>query len=476
MRKRLVVSFYVSMICSICFGQRDTSHSLSLKQCVEAAIKNNPQVQQSDLQSQTAAINLKQAKADVLPDLFGNLSHGINQGRSIDPFSNSYINQQVTYASYSVNSTMVLFNGFQLRNLIQQNKYITEAAKLDVQQAKDNVMLNVILAYLQILSSEEQLQQAKNQAEVTRGQVHRLRILNDSGAVAPGQLYDLQGQLATDELVMVNAQNTLNNARLSLSQLMNVPYEAGLQVEKITTDTLPLNEAVNTQMLYQTSSKQLPLVKAADMRIESARRGVRVAKGIYYPTLGFSGAFNTYYSSAAARDIVASTSETESGDYVTVNGSKVPVITTRTNFSSQKISFGDQFNNNYNTSLFLSLQIPILNRYRAKNRVALARVDLKNAELTAQTIKTQLSQNIEQAHFNMTAAVDRYNTLQQQVKDFSESFRIAEVRFNAGAINQVDYLIAKNNVERARINLINAKYDYVFRRKILSYYEGVLKL
>lgn len=449
---------------------------LTLKQCVEAAIKNNPQVQQTDLQSQTAAINLKQAKADVLPDLFGNFSHGINQGRSIDPFSNSYINQQVTYASYSLNSTMVLFNGFQLKNLIQQNRYTTEAAKFDVQQAKDNVMLNVILAYLQILSSNEQLQQAKNQADVTRGQIQRLKVLSDSGAVAPAQLYDLQGQLATDELAIVNAQNTLNNARLSLSQLMNVPYQAELQVEKITTDTLPLNEAINTQMLYQSSSRQLPMVKAADMRIESAKRGVRVAKGIYYPTLGFSGAFNTYYSSAAAKDIVVNTSEVESTDYVNVSGSRLPVMTTQTNYASQKISFGDQVNNNYNTSVYLSLQIPILNRYRAKNRVALAQVDLKNAELTAQTIKTQLSQNIEQAYFNMTAAVERYQTLQQQVKDFSESFRIAEVRFNAGAINQVDYLIAKNNVERARINLINARYDYVFRRKILSYYEGSLQL
>jgi outer membrane protein len=126
--------------------------------------------------------------------------------------------------------------------------------------------------------------------------------------------------------------------------------------------------------------------------------------------------------------------------------------------------------------VFLSIQVPILNRFRAKNRVALAKIDLKNAEVAAETVKTQLNQNIEQAFFNMTAAGDKYKTLQRQIADFSESFRTAEVRFNAGAITQVDYLIAKNNVDRTNANLISAKYDYIFRLKILNYYEGKLSL
>ncbi|MEJ7680639.1 MAG: TolC family protein [Segetibacter sp.] len=140
-------------------------------------------------------------------------------------------------------------------------------------------------------------------------------------------------------------------------------------------------------------------------------------------------------------------------------------MTTRTNYSSQKISYGDQFNNNYYTQIFLSIRVPILNKFYAKNQVALAKINLKNAEVAAETVKTQLSQNIEQAYFNMTAAMEKYKTLQQQVRNFSESFRIAEVRFTAGAITQVDYLIAKNNVDRANANLISAKYDYILQNK-----------
>ena len=451
-------------------------HSVSLKQCVELAINNNLLVKQTDLAMQSGSVNLKQAKENVLPNLFANVNHGFNQGRSIDPFTNSYINQQFIYGNYSLGTSIVLFNGFQIKNLIKQNALTYEADKMDLQQAKDNLTLNVILAYLQILNNEELLLQSKNQAEVTRGQVERLNVMNEAGAIAPAQLYDLKGQLANDELTIVNNQNALNTSKLTLSQLMNVQYQGSLQLARITADTITLKYESDPKALYDVSVNQLALVKAADLRRQSAKKNVQIAKGIFYPTIGLSGSFNTNYSNAATRDIVQNTQEVASNDYVNLSGSKFPVMTTRTNYSTQKISYGDQFNNNYNTAVFLSIQVPILNGFRARNQVALAKLNLKNAEIEAQTVKIQLSQNIDQAYFNMTAAVDRYKTLLQQVADFTESFRTAEVRFNAGAITQVDYLIAKNNVDRARANFISAKYDYVFRTKILDYYQNKLSL
>ena len=457
-------------------SQVANKQKLTLKQAVEAALNNNLLVRQSDLQMQASGVNLKQSKGDVLPDFYANLNHGTNQGRSIDPFTNSYINQTINYGNYSLSSSVVLFNGFQLKNLIKQNALTYAANKMDLQQTKDNIMLNVILAYLQILNNEEQVQQSRNQAEVTRQQVNRLNTMNEAGAVPPGQLYDLKGQLGNDELAIVTNQNQLNASKLLLSQLMNVPYLGALQLDKITADTLSMNYGVDPKALYDVSVNQLAIVKAAELRKESAEKSVMVAKGFYYPTLSLGGSFNTNYSNAAMKDIATGTTEVPSEDYVNVGGSKVPVMTKRTSFSTERISYSDQFNNNYNTSLMLSLQVPILNGFRAKNRIALAKIDLKNAEVVAESVKTQLSQNIEQAYFNMTAGIDKYKTLQQQVNDFSESFRTAEVRFNAGAINQVDYLIAKNNVDRARINLITAKYDYIFRTKILDYYQNKLSL
>ncbi|HKG69729.1 MAG TPA: TolC family protein, partial [Segetibacter sp.] len=175
-------------------AQTGNANKLTLKQCVEAAINNNLLVKQSDLQMKTGQVNLRQSKANLLPDLFAEVGHGINQGRSIDPFTNGYINQQLTFANYSLNSQVILFNGFQLKNLIKQNSLTYEANKMDLQQTKDNLTLNVILAYLQILNNEEQLQQSRNQADVTLRQVERLNIMNQSGAIAPAELYDLKGQ------------------------------------------------------------------------------------------------------------------------------------------------------------------------------------------------------------------------------------------------------------------------------------------
>jgi outer membrane protein len=149
---------------------------LTLKQSIETAIANNLQVRQSDLQMQSAGVNLKQSRANIIPDLFGNLGHGINQGRSIDPFTNSYINQQVNYANYNLSTNVVLFNGFQLQNTLKQNALSFEASKMEWRQSQDNITLNVILAYLQILSNADQLSQSQIQAELTRRQVERLSI------------------------------------------------------------------------------------------------------------------------------------------------------------------------------------------------------------------------------------------------------------------------------------------------------------
>jgi outer membrane protein len=162
-----------------------------------------------------------------------------------------------------------------------------------------------------------------------------------------------------------------------------------------------------------------------------------------------------------------------SSDYVVVNGNQSPVIRKQNNFSTQKISYSDQLNNNRGTGFSLDMRIPIFNSFFQRNQIKLAKLVLKNNEFIAKTTRTQLQQNIEQAYVNMTTASDRYKTLLEQVNAFTESFRAAEIRFNAGVGNSIDYLTAKNNLDRANINLINAQYDYVLRTKILDYYKGV---
>ncbi len=346
---------------------------------------------------------------------------------------------------------------------------------MDLQQAREDVTIEIILAYLQILNNEDLVNQSKNQYALTQKQVDRLTVLNQEGSIIPAQLYELKGQLANDELAVVNNQNALDAATLTLCQLMNVPYKR-ISVQRVSlNDNLSFNEDAPAT-IYQSSLQTFPAIKGATLRRRSNEAAIKTAKGAFYPSISIGGDLYTNFSSAASQDILQNTEQVPSGDFVDVNGSKVPVITSKSNFTSHKIAYFNQFRNNYSTSLSLNIRVPILNYNQARNKVALAQAQYKNAAFLEESAKTKLSQDIEQAYFNITASYKKYTTLQQQVSDFNEAFKIAEVRFNEGASTQVEYLIAKNNVDRSNINLIIARYDFILRTKILDYYQGRLVL
>jgi outer membrane protein len=471
MKKLFVSCFFAGSIISV-HAQNNVAATMTLQQCVETGIANNLDVQQSNLQMQSNEINWKQARLNRLPDLNGSINHGINQGRSIDPFTNSFINEQVTYSSYGLNSGVVLFNGLSLQNSVKQTRLSYDASKMDWQQAKDNLTINIILAYLQVLSSEDVLTQSRTQGELSKQQVERLEVLDKEGAIVPSQLSDLKGQYANDQLSIINAKNALESAKLNLFQLMNMPFDTSIKLERLDAVAFAEKYESTPATIYQTALQQFAQVKAVDLRTQSAEKAVKVAKGQLFPTLSFGANANTNYSSAAGQDIFLGTTDVVSTDYITVNGTQYNVSKRVSNFSSEKIMYGKQLNNNLFTSVGFNLQIPIFNSLFQQNRIKQAKITLKNNELIAKTTKTQLQQSIEQAYINMTTASERHKTLLEQVDAFTESFRAAEIRFNAGVGNSIDYLTAKNNLDRANVNLINAKYDYVLRTKILDYYQG----
>jgi outer membrane protein len=467
--KKIIICFGLLGLSFVAFSQ---TKSITLKEAVETGIKNNLDVKQSDLRMQTAAVNWRQAKANLFPSLEGFANHGINQGRSIDPFTNAFVNQSINFAGYGLNTSVILFNGLAIQSNIRQNALTYEATRLELQQEKDNLTLNIILAYLQALNNDDLLTQSRNQAEVSRKQVERLEILFQEGAIPPAQLYDLKGQLANDELSIVNNQNAANASKLTLSQLMNVPYDKNLQLEKLSVDQFSTTYEVTPDEIYKQALEKLAIVRAAQLRTQSAEKGIKTARGDFYPSLALSGNVTTNYSSAANRDVFLNSTEVTTTQYVMINGIKTPVISPRDNFSSQKIKYNEQLGNNLFTSLSLGLRVPLFNSLQTRSRVRLAQINQKNAEYVEETTRNQLSQAIEQAFFNMTAAQERYKVLTDQVNAFKESFRSAEIRFNEGVITSVDYIIAKNNLDRANLNLISARYDYVLRTKILDYYQS----
>ncbi len=424
---------------------QDSVHTydlLNLQQSVEIGIANNPTVKQAEFAVDIAGVSLNQAKGNLIPQLGGNINHYLNQGRSINPVNNGYINQALTTANYSLSSNATLFNGFLLLNNLKKNQYAYQASKYDWQQAKDKLMLDIVLAYLQMLTNADLLLQAKRQADITKQQVDRLDLMNREGAIKPSDLSDLKGQYASDQLAYINAQNALDQARYTLAQLMNIPYNKNMMVQPIGADQFDLNYGGTPDSVYTIAMQQLALVKAADLKTKGFEKEIKAAKGNLYPSLGVSGGISTNFSSLATDNL------------------------------NQKIAYENQLKNNYGTYIGAGISIPFLNNFRYRNQVALAKIDYKTAKFNATTTRIQLKQSIEKDFFDMQASMDRYKATSDQVTAYTESFHAADLRFTEGVGTVVDYLIAKNNLDRSRTNLIVGRYDYLLRTKILDYYQG----
>lgn len=454
-----------------------TDSVLSVRQCVEIAIKNNLIVKQSELDMQRLRVGYIQAKENLLPSINGQVNHSINSGRSINPFTNSYVTQSYTSGDYGLNADLTLFSGLQNLNAIKQTSLNYQAGKMDFQQAKDQVTINVITAYLLVLDNTELLAQAYNQIDVSRKQVERLEILEKEGAnKLPSDLYDLKGTYGDNQLNLVTTKNTLEASKLNLMQILNLPYKKDLKLEPVSVQDVAKQTDESSDQIFNTALQQLAYIKAAELRRRGAEKGVKVAKGALTPTISLFGGISTNYSSAAQNSVVRDSSIVNTGGFINTPTGPQSVFTKQANFDNHNIGYYDQFKNNYGTQFGIRLNIPILNYFQNHNKVKLAKIDLLESKYIEENTKIVLRQNVEQAYLNMTSAYNRYNVLVDQVKAYAESFRTAEIRFNAGVLTSVDFVLAKNNLDKANINLINARYDCFIYNKILDYYQGRLAL
>jgi len=421
---------------------------VGLKQCIDIAIKNNLAVNESDFVAQNNKVAIRQSLGNMLPYISGNISQTESQGRAISSFTNTYVNQSLSLGNYGLNGTEYLWNGGAIRNYLAASKLTYAASKMDLQQQKDLITINVILGYLQILSNEEQLKATIQQLATTREQVRRYQTQDSSGALSnPQLLTDLQGSVAATELNIIAFQNAIESSKIALVQYLNLPYSS-FEVQPLGSeqDQPPVLYDASSDIIFQQAMQNLALIKSAHLKTLSAIKSFKAARGQLFPTLTLNGGLASNYSSAATDAL----------------GNKTP--------------YGQQLGNNFNNYFGLSLSIPILNGLVAKSRVDLARITEKRTSFEEKNVQTTLQQNVKQAFINMQTSFDKYQKTEDEIKAYQESFRIAEVRFNAGLYTSLEYIIAKNNVDQAVINLIAVKYDYILRTKILDYYQSKLSL
>ena len=468
MIKKLSTLLFISFSIII-FGQ-EVRKSYSLEECVQIALENNLNLKSSKFSETSAEINYKQSKANLLPNINGSFNAGVNNGRSVDPFTNDFIEQRLVFSSANLSLDATIFNGFRLLNSIKQSKLNNKAASLEVEQEKQNLILSVTLAYLQVLNSKDVLKLNEQRLEATLEQLKVQKEMYNQGRDNPADYTDLLGQKSFDETNILSSKITLNNAKLELARLMNLNIEVNLKTKDLLIDVDGYK--YSSDDVYKDALESLATFRAREFRIESAKKGVSIAKSQYIPEISLFGQLNTNFSSAAQMFTETGSSIVNTGDFITINNQNIAVQTNQKSFSAEQIDYFDQFENNLNSVIGVSLRIPFLNGFRAKNNVALEKVRVEESLLALEQTQLEIKNAIKQVHFDMEAAFARYKSIENQVTAFEKSFQINKVRFNNGVSNFLAYITSKNNLENALINLSNAKYSYFLRIKVLEYYRG----
>jgi outer membrane protein len=449
----------------------------SLQQSVQHALNNNLQVRQVGLSVEQSQIDVNQSRANQLPSLNGNGSHGFNNGFFLDPVRNEIQNTQVWSGNVGVNGSVNLYNGLQLQNTIKRNKLDFQATQLDLQKAKNDLTINVVTAYMQVLLNQELLKTNQERLALTQTQLERTQKLFKAGSVPESNVMELNAQIASDELNMIVAQNNIELAELRLIQLLNLenssPANFAIEVP-VLEDPDQSVIGFNAEEVYATAETVMPDIKRAQLRAESAQHSINIAKGAYQPSLALVGQINTRYSSGS--NLFSFGTPTTVNQVVGFLGNDpnqpvtMPmVVADRTQLT---YPYFNQLTDNIGQYIGVSLNVPIFNGFRVRNNVQLSRIGLRNAELNTAIARNDLRQNIAQAYTDAVGAQKRFVAAKRQLESFEQAFRNTEIRLNNGLINNVDYNVARNNLVKAQSDIIQAKYDYIFKLKILEFYQG----
>jgi len=424
----------------------------TLERCIRHAIDNNIQVRQAALQHQSAGYDRSQAFMAMLPDLNGGVSYGANFGRTIDPGSNQFVTETVNSNNYFLSTNVTLFNGFALYNTFRQSQLSQLAAELDVKAAQNDLGLSIATGFMQIMFNEELLDVARNQMTMTEAQLDRTRKLVEGGALAEGNMFETEAQLANDRLQVVNAENRLNASLLQLRQMLNLKSDEPFAIVRPKV-VLPIENvtARSVNDIYGTAVQSWPQVMAREARIKAADKGISIANGYLYPQLSANFSISTLYSSAF-QDVTFDSTTFQ------------PIV--------KDVPFTNQMDNNFSQRLGINLNIPIFNGLQARTNLRKARLNRVNADLQLRDTQNQLYSNVQQAYNDAVAGMRQYEAGEQSLEASQKAFEYAKQRFEAGALNPYDFNTSKNNLARVQSDVLRAKYEYIFRAKVLDFYMG----
>jgi len=428
----------------------------SLQECVQYALDNNISIKQQELNNELAEENILVARGNFYPNLNGSASQDWNFGSYIGQ-EGIRISRSSRSNSFGLNAGVNLYNGNRNRNSLLQAKKDLEAAGYNLEENKNMIMLFIVNSYLEVLLNKESLIIAKDQIVISENQVEKARGLVESGSKAKAILLEAQATLATNNQRLTAAQNTLDLSLLSLAQLLQISHK-GFDIEDVSLDISSASLIYNdTDAIYEKALSTLPEIKSAEIAVESSELAVEIAKGAYIPTLTFGAGLGTSYQHNKGFP------------------DERPIVDPDdpTNITWVDNGFGQQLKDNMGYFLGFRLSVPIFNRFQTQSNVSRAIINQKKSELNLLDEEVKLRESIEKAYADAKAALDQYVSSQSSLVAQEELFRNAQVSYNSGVMTTFDFDQVRNSLVNAQSSMVNAKYNFIFRTKLLEYYYGI---
>ncbi|MBG6235499.1 outer membrane protein [Pedobacter sp. CAN_A7] len=417
--------------------------TITLPQAIDRMLQNNLNIKQGALSVATSDVNLRQSRAALLPNLNATNSNNLSFGRGLDQTSFQIVNQKLYQGSGSVGTSIDLFGGFAKINQIKQNKILLEADQSNVEKIKNDLTLDVVVAYMQVVYNEDLLKASRQQLAVSEQTMKREDALMEVGNKTMADISQARAQVSTAELNVTNAQNDLSISYLTLAQLMEMGTDsATFKVVAPTVSEIAVAQTdYEVNEVYNQALDNFPDIKLANLNTLAAEKGIAIAKGSLYPSISLNAGLGSSYS------------------YI------FKTLAPQDDFSTQ-------IDDRFNQYIGLSLQIPIFNGLSAKSNVKRAKITYQNYKIQEQLAKNNLNKVIAQAVMDLKAAESRYRSTQNTFNAQRDAFNVNEQRYNVGLVNSLDYNTAITNRNQAEIDFIQAKYDLVFRSKVIDYYLG----
>jgi outer membrane protein len=432
------------ILCFLFTNQLYAQKKMSLQACVDFALEHSYSVKQKMLERESNAIQLQARKTSIAPSLSANVRQTFDFGRS--PLADAMmVNTTQSTTDFYVGMNMDIFQGLRTHHQIKSDRLNLEAALFDIEDAKENIELTITAYYLQVLLNKEMLEILKTQVVLDEEQVTRIQLLVDNGKSSDAELYVIKSTLATDQLSVVEAENSVRLSLLDLAQLMNYPnisdFDIVIENDNSGIDEI-LNKTIDITSVAENALTNRPAIRAALTRIEQAKRDIKISQSGWYPSLSFNAYFGTGY-------------------YYRFK--ELPLM-------PPNQPFGAQFKDYARESLGLTLTIPIFDKLSTHYNVKQQKIKVKSQELQLEETKRTLIKSIEQAYVNAVAAKEKYLASQVAHTSTQVAFQYEEVKYSAGSSTNYEFNDAKNKYLKAQSNLIQAKFDFLFRIKILEFY------